>query len=605
MQLSVAQKTNDTLKLKPIEITSQKTVVGFSLGVHNATSITQSIQNNTSYFVKQSSPGMLATLSIRGSTASQINTLWQGIKINNTMLGQNDISLLQGNLFGGSTLNESAQSTAIVGGAGGNVTIATNPNDTNIIKLYAAFNTFNNTNNALQLRLGKERLKSFTHINYNYDCNNYNFINAADYSTPTTKTQTNANGTSNTMYEELRYAYRKLNVIASFWYNYTQRWLPAAVGTTNQHETQQDSSLRGVTTINYNLKNNQYLSATVALMQEQLNYQNKVLQLYSTNNITTAIGIVNYKKTVRNSLFNIMGSNYKYTATTNNYSSIKHQYENTVALNFSTPLTSHTQLGVNVTQQLINYRYTPTIASVAYGVNYSTNLKVRATVGNNYRYPTLNDKYWSVGGNTNLKPEEVMYGELKINYRPFNHLIKLSFDLDPYYKKLTNMIQWLPSATNGIWSPTNVKTVAQYGYDAHLLASYKVGKYVFALEEFLGYNKSIVLQSTTTNDASVGRQLIYSPIFQLKSNISIQYNNSITFRYTHISTSWRATSADNYSYLPYYTVSNASVEYVTHYKQHHIKVQCLVNNIFNCNYAIVAARPQPLRNYGLQLIYTL
>lgn len=601
----MAQQTNDTLQLKTVEITTQKPTEVTPLGLHNATSITQSIQNNTPYFIKQSSPGMLATLSIRGSTASQINTLWQGVKINNTMLGQNDISLLQGNLFGGSTLNESAQSTAIAGGLGGSLAMATNPKDTNILKLYTSLNTFNNTNNALQVRLGKQRVKSFTHLSYNYDLNNYNFINTTDYATPTTIIQTNAQSTSVNVYEELRYAYHRLNVTSSFWYNYTKRTLPAAMGTTYQYETQQDSSLRGVVNVNYSCKNNQYLSATVALMQELLNYQNKVLQLYSTNNITTAVGILNYKKIVRSSQFNITSSNYNYTANTSNYSSVKHQYENTVALNFSTPLTSHSQLAVNVTQQFINYGYTPTIASLAYGVNYSANIKIMATVGNNYRYPTLNDKYWSLGGNPNLKPEEVTYGELKINYLPFNNQFKLVLGLDPYYKKLTNMIQWLPSTTNGIWTPTNVKTVAQYGYDARALTNYKLGKYTFAIEEFLGYNKSIVLQSTTANDASVGRQLIYSPIFQLKSNVSIQYNNIITLRYTHISTSWRATSADNYSYLPFYAVSNATLEYTTHYKQHSIKVQCLVNNIFNSNYSIVAARPQPLRNYGVQLIYTL
>ncbi|MEQ1732691.1 MAG: TonB-dependent receptor [Bacteroidia bacterium] len=602
-----AQKTTDTLHLNEVNISDKRTTIPAPYAINGTGNASENIQQNTPYFVKQASPGMLATLSIRGSTASQINTVWNGVKINNAMLGQNDFSLLQGALFGNSMLNESAVSTAITGGLGGSVTMAIADSAVHWLKVQASATTLNNTAQALQLRLGKHTIKSFTHINYTYNNNNYNYIDDVSTAQRLLLKQHNAHTKGANVYEELRYTKNKWQVNTAVWYTYNNRQIPPTLLTTNAYETQQDSSLRAMLNATYTFKNKQSISGVFSKMNEVLNYQNKQANIYSTNTVNTNVATLTYTKewNAYAQRFTATSNNYGYTAITNNYTGKRHQYENTIALNYAVTLRS-IRCTANALQTFINYGYTPTIASLSANGTVLRKLYYNIAVGNNYRYPTLNDRYWSVGGNANLKPEYVHYAELKLHYLlldTYRYNIRLS--VYPYYKKLVDMIQWIPSPNNGIFTPQNIKSVAQYGYDAHVSSTISWRKFTLSINEYLGYNKSVVLQSTTTNDASVGRQLIYSPIVQLKSNAILTFNTNLALTYTHIYTSWRATSTDNYSFLPAYGLSNVALGYTQALKKHTLAIHIVAQNISNANYAIVAYRPQPLRNYSLQLTYTL
>ncbi|MBC7412458.1 MAG: TonB-dependent receptor [Bacteroidia bacterium] len=602
-----AQKTTDTLHLNEVNVSDKRTTALAPYAINGTGNASENIQQNTPYFVKQASPGMLATLSIRGSTASQINTVWNGVKINNAMLGQNDFSLLQGALFGNSALNESAASTAITGGLGGSVTMAIADSAAHWLKVQVSASTLNNTTQALQLRIGKHSIKSFTHINYTYNNNNYTYIDEVSTAQRLLIKQHSAHTKGANVYEELRYTKNKWQVITAVWYTYNNRHIPPTLLTANVQETQQDSSLRAMLNATYTFKKKQSISGMFSKMSEVLNYQNKQANIYSTNTVNTTAATLTYTKewNAYAQRFTATSNNYSYTAITNNYSGKRHQYENTFALNYSVTMRS-IRFSANALQTFINYSYTPTIASISANGILFRKLNYGIALGNNYRYPTLNDRYWSVGGNANLKPEYVHYAELKLNYAILaTHRYRVSVGIYPYYKKLVDMIQWIPTNTNGIFTPQNIKSVAQYGYDTHLNTTINWRKFTLGINEYLGYNKSVVLQSTTTNDASVGRQLIYSPIVQLKTNATLTFNNNITLTYTHIYTSWRATSTDNYSFLPAYGVSNLALGYTQVLKKHTLAIHILAQNIFNANYAIVAYRPQTLRNYNIQLTYTL
>src|ERR1043166_4156577 len=110
MLLSAATSAQDTLRLKEVEISSFKT--RFAQTGKKEQIIDSSLRQNflfnglpeilsvsTPVFIKSYGPGALATTAFRGGSASHTALLWNGINIQNYMLGQNDLSTMPVFLF--------------------------------------------------------------------------------------------------------------------------------------------------------------------------------------------------------------------------------------------------------------------------------------------------------------------------------------------------------------------------------------------------------------------------------------------------------------------------------------------------------------------------
>jgi hypothetical protein len=103
-------KAQDTTLLQTVNVTALKSL-DFSAGkrtdqIDSSTkqnftfhSLADLLQLNSGIFIKNYGPGALAGTSMRGGNASQTAILWNGINIQNAMLGQNDLSLLPSVMF--------------------------------------------------------------------------------------------------------------------------------------------------------------------------------------------------------------------------------------------------------------------------------------------------------------------------------------------------------------------------------------------------------------------------------------------------------------------------------------------------------------------------
>jgi iron complex outermembrane receptor protein len=117
-----------------------------------------------------------------------------------------------------------------------------------------------------------------------------------------------------------------------------------------------------------------------------------------------------------------------------------------------------------------------------------------------------------------------------------------------------------------------------------------------------------VLSTSTSsgleNDASVNKQLIYTPRYNYGGNLSITYNR-FNISYYHNYVGYRFTSSDNSSWLKPYHLSNLKISYQQGFQKLTLLTAFHINNIFNSDYMVIAQRPMPLRNYevSLTLIY--
>ena len=91
---------------------------------------------------------------------------------------------------------------------------------------------------------------------------------------------------------------------------------------------------------------------------------------------------------------------------------------------------------------------------------------IRASAGEAFRAPTLNDLFWSFDGfeqgNPNLRPETSKEYEGGIE-QPFGKGNSVKFTA--FERKVTDLIQWLPDA-NFIYSPVNIGKARITGYEA-------------------------------------------------------------------------------------------------------------------------------------------
>src|SRR5207247_1685622 len=108
-------------------------------------------------------------------------------------------------------------------------------------------------------------------------------------------------------------------------------------------------------------------------------------------------------------------------------------------------------------EELIDSEWNPLIFSAGFDKLLPFNLKLKAAVARNYRTPSLNDLYWTPGGNPDLLPENGLSEEISL----MHDLLKTSFSnkatITFYHHDIQNQITWLPDLV--YWAPKNVHTL--------------------------------------------------------------------------------------------------------------------------------------------------
>lgn len=235
----------------------------------------------------------------------------------------------------------------------------------------------------------------------------------------------------------------------------------------------------------------------------------------------------------------------------------------------------------------------------------------KLNAGTVYRFPTLNDRYWSPGGNADLKPEKGFNGngtislfrkssdEHKSNLRTrktIANTIKLEFT--HFERYVYDWIMWQPR--NGYWTPQNLLAVYSRGNETEVYFEFG-NKMSFFSRSTFNYTRSTQEKSAIENDNSIGRQLIYTPMYTVSSEAGIKFN-ALTLSGTYSYYGYRYTSSDNYEYLSPFHLLGARFVWGYKTNQFNLNLYAEIDNILNTNYYWVAQRPSLPRNFNVGLI---
>jgi outer membrane cobalamin receptor len=95
-------------------------------------------------------------------------------------------------------------------------------------------------------------------------------------------------------------------------------------------------------------------------------------------------------------------------------------------------------------------------------VNSAHSIKI--SWGKAYKAPTFNDLFWPTDGNSDLKPEKGYAFETSFS----STFTRVSGQVSLFYKKVKDLIVWLPLGENGQWQPFNVDRYKGRGIEMNL-----------------------------------------------------------------------------------------------------------------------------------------
>jgi iron complex outermembrane receptor protein len=609
-----AQK--DTIhQLKTFSFSTNQRLSQFADGVKSETldsSIAASMPGSTlaemlamhsPIYIKSYGGGSLATTSFRGGCANHTQVLWNGFNIASPANGQIDFSLLPSSLFNKVSLQYGASSTLWGSGAiGGAIHLQSIEKYDQGLSAsgYAGIGSFNENVQQANLLISKQKIISSTKFFNSYSLNNFNYQNTTLPNSPIQQLQHAKVQQMGFMQENYFKIKSNQQIEFHLWYQQAQREIPPILLQVDNLSEQADNALRATGAYNiyfskvkatyragYFIESLLYedkrylfsaLSKTKTLINEveiqyTLNPQHKINGgLNSTYSLATGDGFSANKPTqLRNSIF----ASYRYSNKNNKFNST-----------------------LSGRQEWINNKIIPFVFSI--GANYQIyqSVAVRGSVARVYRLPTLNDLFWAEGGNQQLLPEQgyAFEGGLVLKLPLKSDKIAVTFEPTFFTRTINNWIIWLPGQF--YWTPTNLLKVWSRGAETKTTFTYANKKAKWHLSIFTNYVVSTNENKKSENDASVGQQLIYVPMYTAQAEVGCQYKN-LFVNVNQGYTGYRYTTTDHSNYLNPYYLTNVSANFVIPCKKISFTIIAQAQNIFNATYMALAVRPMPGRNYRI------
>lgn len=564
-------------------------------------SVAQMLLQNNAGFIKSYGPANIASLTLRGSTAQQTAVVWNGMNINNPMLGQADVSLLPVGFFNSVSLQKGALSGYWGSGAmAGVLNLQSNASDGGTsVKVASAYSSWKNFSQLVSLNGGAGKWQTSVKWMGEWAQNQYLYYSNPD--SQITKRQTHAQNAQQALLADACYRINKKQQLGLHaWWQEAQRQMPYTLQEKKQDAEQQDKIVRLL--LDWKVTASRYaFTSRAAFFNEGLIYRNRTYALRTDNSFKTMLLDAEAQFYLPNGFTVVAGSSNAFSVGTTQGYAKQQQYLRLAAFENLEWKKGIFVSSVYGREELFNATtFVPTGGMTA-SVKPLKWLSAKINGGTIYRYPTLNDLYWNPGGNPNLKPESgySVDGSLQLQFK--YEKISLATSGTLFSRKVNNWIVWMPGQ-NGIWSPQNVLEVWSRGGETNSEIAYKGKRIRASLSLVTNYILSTRSKTVLANDESANRQLPYVPMYSGSVVGSLEYRNT-ALRAVYTYTGYRYLTSDNYGYLTPYQLIDLRLAHSFILKNTQWNIFLEVNNLLNENYYSMAQYAMPLRNYRVGLIF--
>ncbi|HEX7414226.1 MAG TPA: TonB-dependent receptor plug domain-containing protein, partial [Bacteroidia bacterium] len=534
--LGFSQQKSDTVALNEVNITdyrikksdenfSQTKTDSTSQSAFLTSSMAQMLLQQNGCLVKAYGPGNIASLGIRGSTAQQTAVVWNGMNINNPMLGQADISLLPVGFFSSMSLQKGALSGYWGSGAmAGVLNLQSSPQQTTGLTVQAStsYSSLQNSSQWLSINFSGSRLSSSTKVFADFSQNKYLYYKNTDTSL-IKQTQQHARANQLAIMQDFAYKLKANQQLGlHFWIQDANRNIPYTTSALQQDANQKDRIFRSMLDWKVS-KQKAIINTKLAFFNEGIIYNNKTDAIYSNNNFKTFAVDVDAQYQMSKG-FAISGgtSNMLTLANSPDFVTQKHLLKNALFENISwNSRNNFFVVNVYAREEVFNSTTFVPTEGFTTTLNIFKWLAWKTNAGTVYRYPTLNDLYWNPGGNPLLKPENGHSEETSLQVKHQLKQFSIAFMGTIFSRDIHNNIMWLPGS-NGNWSPVNILQVWSRGVETNTEITYKNNRFKTSLKVLTNY---ILSTSLPAAEKSKYLQMPYVPMYSGSAILFVEYKN--------------------------------------------------------------------------------
>ena len=599
---------------------------------------------NSSIFVKSFGRATLSTVSFRGTSPSHTQVSWNGMKVNNPMLGMTDFSMIPSYfiddaslLHGTSSVNETG------GGLGGAVKLSTKPaNEKGFgVQYTQGIGSFKTFDEFLRLTYGDEHWQVSTRAVYSSSPNDYKYrnhdkkeniydddMNIIDQYYPIERNRSGAFKDLHILQEVYYNTGKGDRLGLNAWYINSNRELPMLTvdygDDTAFDNRQREQTFRGVLSWDH-IRKNWKLGAKAGYIYTWMAYDykrdvgngNMVHMTRSRSRINTLYGQVDGEYYIGNKwLFTANLSLHQHFVESEDknivrqdgnkaivgYRKARPELSGSVSAKYR-PI-ERLGLSVVVREEMFGREWTPVIpAFFIDGVlSERGNIVAKASVSRNYRFPTLNDLYFLPGGNPDLLSERGWTYDAGVSFAVAKaDVYSIGGSATWFESFIKDWIIWLPTP-KGFFSPDNIKDVHAYGVELKANMNVNLAKdWQLGLDGTFSWTPSINEgEPRTPADKSVGKQLPYVPLYSSTVTGRLAWRRwSFLYKWCYYSERYTMSSNDFTltGKLPPYFMSNISLERSFDFRWAGLSLKGTVNNLFNEEYLSVLSRPMPGINF--------
>ena len=601
---------------------------------------------NSAIFVKNYGRATLSTVAFRGTSPSHTQVSWNGMKINNPMLGMTDFSMIPSYfiddaslLHGTSSVNETG------GGLGGAVKLSTRPANAKgfgvqYIQGAGSFKTFDEF---LRLTYGDSHWQASTRAVYSSSPNDYKYRNH-DKKINVYDEDMNIISQYYPIERNRSGAYRDFHLLQEVYYNtghgdrfglnawYIDSNRELAMLTvdhgdhTDFDNRQRENTFRGVVSWDH-IRDSWKLGTKAGYIYTWMAYDYKrdlgngimAHMTRSRSRINTLYGQVDGEYYIGNKwLFtsnitlhqHFVESRDKNIVLQNGNKGIvgyiKARPELSGSVSAKWRPTDRVGVSIVLREDMYGTEWTPLIPAFFVDglLSKRGNIIAKASVSRNYRFPTLNDLYFLPGGNPDLRSERGWTYDGGLSFAIGKEgIYSLSGSATWFESFIKDWIIWLPT-TKGFFSPENIKDVHAYGIELKGNLDVALGKeWQMGVNATLSWTPSINEgEPRTPADRSVGKQLPYVPEYSSTITGRLSWRSwSFLYKWCYYSERFTMSSNDISltGKLPPYFMSNISLERTLSFKWADLSLKGAVNNLFNEEYLSVLSRPMPGINFEI------
>lgn len=564
---------------------------------------------NTPLAFKSYGPGQLATVSFRGTSANHTAVLWNGININQPNLGQTDFSTLPVASFDRLSVQYGSSASAVGSGAvGGSVLLESSPAWKPGISLTVGGQLASFRNNQTQVGVryagsgsGSWQLSGRTFAYRNQFNNAYPYRERRNYFVEQSGTAQRG------LVQDLYARHKNGNQLSvNAWLSDND--LVVTPQDTIAREQTRTQSARLLTTYETN-----HQTVRLGWIRDVFDYAKGNFSTPSHTQTDRFIGraerefLLTPTTALAQLNLRVGGEWSHYRTYTDGYGGqliTENRQDVYALLRFQI---ARWLVTANIRQAFVT-RFDPPLTP-SLGAEYQLaqrnrfTLTVKGSVSRSYRVPTLNERYWLVLGNPDLRPERGFNLETGLAARfTLSPFLTLTADATAYRNRVDDWSYWNPDYGYRV---ENLQLVVARGGELATALAYAHDGWQAGLR--VGYALTRSSQERVYSayaQAVVGKQLPYVPVYTGTVNAWVQRGRTRLTLQSQV-TSRRYITFDESQFFNGVVLTNVLLEGVLKSGPVPIRLQGQVNNVFDALAFSVKRNALPGRNVAVNLIISI